>query len=102
MNFFQLILGVLLNLFLIAVHKSLGVPQAPAEKCLKLVPYDLDGVICVLLPLVLLLAEADLVLKKERNKKNLLSLSSSNSSKIVITLLTEVIALHVGLSVVQI
>ena len=51
-------------------------------------------------PLVLLPAKADLISKKRRGKKNLGRYRSSGSSKIVLTLLTEVVAVHVGFSAV--
>ena len=53
-------------------------------------------------PLVLLPTEADLVPKEGRGKKNLGRSRSSSNSKIVLTLLIEVIASHVGLSVVYV
>lgn len=46
--------------------------------------------------------EANLVSKKRRGEENLVSLSSSSSGKIVLTLVIEVIALHVGLFVVYV
>ena len=53
-------------------------------------------------PLILLLAEADPVPKKRCGKENPDKLRSSSGNKIVLTLLTEVVAVHVGLSVVYI
>ena len=53
-------------------------------------------------PLVLLLAEADPVPEEERGKGNPCSLRSSNGSKIVHALLTDVVAVYVGLSAIYV
>ena len=52
--------------------------------------------------LVLLPAEADLVPEKGRGKGNSGRFRSFGDSKLVLTLLTEVVAVHVGLSVVYV
>ena len=101
-DFLQQVLGVPLDLFLVVVYKSLEVAQALAEECLELVPHDMDKVVYVLFPLILLLAEIDLVPKKRCGKKNLVSLFRSSDSKVVIILLTEVVALYVGLFTIYI
>ena len=53
-------------------------------------------------PLVLLPAETDPVLEKRYGKRNPIRLYSSSNSKIVFTLLTEVIAVHVRLSAIYV
>ena len=53
-------------------------------------------------PLVLLLAEADPIPEKRRDKRNLGRLCDSSSSKVVVILLTEVVRVHVGLSAVYV
>ena len=53
-------------------------------------------------PLVLLPAEADLVLEEGRGKRNSGRPRGSSGSKVVLTLLTEVVAVHVGLSAVYV
>ena len=53
-------------------------------------------------PLVLLPIEADLVPEKEFGKKNSSRSYSSSNSKIFLTLLTEVVAVHVGLSAIYV
>ena len=95
-------LGVVLDLSPIGVYKGLWVTQALAEECLELVPRNRDKSLCVMSPLVLLPAEADPVSKEGRCKENLGKLCSSSDSKVVLTLLTEVIAIHMGLSAVYI
>lgn len=70
------------------------------KECLKLVSYDRDRAVCVLLSLALLLMEADVVPKEGFSKKNLVSAFSSNGGKVIFILLTEVITFYVGLTVV--
>ena len=53
-------------------------------------------------PLVLLPAEADPVPEEGRSKENSGRPRSSSGSKVVFTLLTEVVAVHVGLSAVYV
>ena len=72
------------------------------EKCLEFVSYDQDKVIYILLTIVLLQTKSDLVLEERHGKRNLVSFSSSSGSKLVLTLLTEVVALYIGLSAIYI
>lgn len=51
------------------------------EERLELLLCDQDKAVYVLLPLILLLAEANPVLKKKRGKKNLVSLSTLTVAK---------------------
>ena len=53
-------------------------------------------------PLILLPTEADPVLEEGHGKGNLGRLRSSGSSKVVFILLTEVVAIHIGLSAVYV
>ena len=95
-------LGVSLDLSPVAVHKGLGVTQALAEECLKLVLCDRDRSVCVMFLLVLLPTEANLVSEERHGKENLGKPRSSNGSKVVLTLLTEVVAVYMGFPVVYI
>ena len=95
-------LRVPLDLSPVSVHKSLGVTQALAEERLELVLYDQDKSVCIMSPLVLLPAETDPVPEERCGKENLDRPRSSSGSKIVLTLLTEVVAVYVGLSAVYI
>lgn len=52
--------------------------------------------------LILLPIEADPVPKKRRAKKNLVSPHSFNDSKVVFSLLTEVVAVYMGFSVIYV
>ena len=99
-DFLLLVLGVPLELSPIGVHKGLGVTQTMAEECFEFILCDRDGSLGVMFPLVLLPAEADPVLQERRGKGNPDRSRSSSGSKIVLTLLTEVIAVHVGLSAI--
>ena len=72
------------------------------EERLELISRNRDKAVCVLLLLVLLPAETDPVLEKGCGKKNLGRPHSSNDSKVVFTLQTEIVAVYVGLSVIYI
>lgn len=95
-------MGVSLDFFPIAVHKSSRVIQALADKCLELILHDQDKAICVLLPLVLLSTEVNLAVEERHGKKNLVSFPSSSGSKVVFRLLTEVVAFYIELSIVYV
>ena len=97
-DFLLLVLGVPLELFPVGVHKGLGVTLATAEECLEFVPCDRDRGFGVMSLLVLLSVEADPVSQEGRRKRNPERSHGSSSSKIVLTLLTKVVAVHVRLS----
>ena len=97
-DFLLLVLGVPLELSPVDVHKGLGVTQASSEECLELVPRDRDRGFSVMSPLVLLPVEADPVPPEGRGKGNPSRSCSSSGSNIVLTLLTKVVTVHVGLS----
>ena len=73
----------------------MGVTQAPAEERLEFVPGDRDRGIGVMSPLVLLPSEANPIPKKRCGKRDPGRPRSSSGSKIVLTLLTKVIAVYV-------
>lgn len=73
-----------------------------AEKRLELVLCNQDRAVCILFLLVLLLVETNLIPKKRRDKKNLVSFPNFSGGKVVFILLTEVITLYIELSVVHI
>ena len=72
------------------------------EERLEFIPRDWDSSVCVISLLVLLPAEADLVPEERRGKENPSRPCSSSGSKIVLTLLTEVVAVHVRLFTVYV
>lgn len=88
--------------FVIAIHKSLGIPQISVKECFKLVLHDWDRVVCFLLPLMLLPVEVHLVPKEGRGKINLVSTFSLSGGKVILTLLIEIVAFHMQLTVVHI
>ena len=101
-DFLQLVLGVSLDLPPVGIHKGLGVIQAPVEERLEFVPGNRDRGDGVMSPLVLLPAETNSVLEERCGKEDPGRPRSSSASKIVLTLLTKVIAVHVGLSAVYV
>ena len=101
-DFLLLVLGVSLELSPIGAYKGLGVTQAMTEECLEFVSCDRNGGFGVMSLLVLLPAETDPVPQEEHGKGNPGRSHSSSGSKIVLTLLTEVVAVHVGLSAVYV
>lgn len=70
------------------------------KEYLKLVSYNRDKIVFILFPLQLLLVKANPVPKKRCSKKNLVSILSSNGSKIILTLLTEIIVFYVKFSAI--
>ena len=101
-SFLLLVLGVPLELSLVGVHIDLWVIQASSEECLELVLRDRDRGVCIMSPLVLPPTEAHLVPEEGRGKGNPGRPRSSSGSKIVVTLLIEVIAVYVGLSAIYV
>ena len=99
-DFLLLMLGVPAKLSPVGVHKSLSVTKALSEECFELVPRDRDRGFGIMFPLVLLPTEADPVPQERRGKGNPGRSRGSSGSKIVLTLLTKVVAVHVGLSAV--
>ena len=69
---------------------------------LELFPGDGDYVFSLMLPLVLLLTEVDAVPKERCCKENAVGAFGSAGGKVILTLLTEVIAFHVGLTTIDV
>lgn len=78
------------------------VSQTLAEEYFELILCDRDRAVCILSSLILLLAEANLVLEERRGKKNPISPRSSSNNKVVFTLLIEVIAIYVERSMIYV
>lgn len=72
------------------------------EKYPQLVLRDWNRTICLLFPLVLLPAEADLAPKEKYSKKILVRALGSSSGKVIITLLIEVVAFYVKFTAVHV
>lgn len=64
------------------------------EEYLKLILYDWDRTVYALFLLILLSAEIDLVSKEGRSKKNLISALSFSGGKVIVILLTEIVAFY--------
>ena len=101
-NFLLLVLEVSFELSPIGIHKGLRVTQASLKECLELVLHNRGRGLGVMSPLVLLPAEADLIPQERLGKENPGRSYSSSSSKIVLLLLTEVVAVHVRFSAVYV
>ena len=97
---FLLVRRVPFELSLVGVYKGLEVTQASSEEYLELVPRDRDRGFGVMSPLVLLPAEANPIPQEGCGKGNPGRSRGSSGSKIVLTLLTEVVAVHVELPAV--
>ena len=69
---------------------------------LELLPGDGDCAFSLILPLVLLPTEVDAVPKEGCCKGNTVGTLSPSGSKVILTLLTEVIAFHMGLTAIDV
>ena len=69
---------------------------------LELFPYDRDCAFSLMFPFVLLPTEVDAVTQDGCCKKNAVGALGSGTGKVVLTLLAEVIAFHVGLTTIEI
>ena len=72
------------------------------KKDLKLLLGDRDCVFGLVLPLVLLPTEVDVVPKKGYYKGNTVETLGPGGSKVILTLLTKVIAFHVRLTTIDV
>ena len=69
---------------------------------LKLLPGDGNCVFSLMLPLVLLPTEVDTVLKERCCKGNAVGTLGPGGGKVILTLLTEVITFHMGLTTIDV
>lgn len=76
--------------------------QILLKKNIEFVSSKRDDIVAFELGLVLLLAEIDFIIEKESCKKDILRAYCTGCVKIVLALLTEVIALYVEAIIVQI
>lgn len=72
------------------------------EKGFKFVPSKEGGHIALNLDFVLLLAEINLILKKQSCKKNALVTYDTNRVKIILALLTKIISLYIQALIIQV
>lgn len=102
MYFLFLILKISLNLDSYVGYKHSRFSKTLSEKGLKFVFRKKGNSIALNLNLVLLLAEVDSVLEKQNCKENTLGFCDTGRIKIVLTLLTEVIALYMETTMVKV
>ena len=69
---------------------------------LELLPGDRNCAFSLMLPLVLLLTEVDAVTQERCCKENTIGALGPGGGKMILTLLTEVIAFHVGLTTIDV
>ena len=69
---------------------------------LELLPGDGGCAFSLMVPLVLLPTEIDAVPKERCCKRNIVGTYDPNGGKVILTLLTEVIAFHVGLTTIDV
>ena len=67
-----------------------------------LLPGDGDCAFSLMFPLVLLLTEVNEVLKEGCYKRNAIGAFGSGGGKVILILLTKVIAFHVGLTIIDV
>ena len=72
------------------------------EEGLELLPSDGNYAFRLMLPLVLLPTEVDAIMQERCYKENAVKAFGSGSGKVILTLLTEVITFHVGLTTIDI
>ena len=72
------------------------------KKGLKLLPRDRNCALGLVLPLVLLPTEVDAVTQEGCCKKNTVEALDPNRSKVILTLLAEVIVFYVGLTTIDV
>ena len=100
--FLLLMLGIPLNLGLDAGHKQSRFPKTLSEKRLKFLSHKGSGTVAFNLSFVLLPAEIDLILKEQDCKKDVLGACGIGYIKMVFALSTEVIALYIEATIVQV
>lgn len=95
LNFFLLILQILLNFGPDASHKQNEFSKTLSEKGFKFVLSKRDRIVASNLSFVLLPAKIDPVLKKRGHKGDTFVTCGSGHIKIIFTLLTEVVILYI-------
>lgn len=102
MYFFLLMFGIPLDLGLDDSHKRGGFSKVLAEKGFEFASSRRDSIVFFNLSLVLLPAEVDFVLKERGRKGDAFVARGSGYVEIVLTLSTEVVAIHVQTYIVQV
>lgn len=100
MYFLMLVFKISLNLGLDNSHKQGGFSKNLSKKSLKLVLNKESSTIAFNLNFILLPAEVNLVLEKKSRKKNAYMACSFSCVKKILTLLAEVVKVHMQASIV--
>lgn len=100
LNFLLLVLGISLNLGPDVGHERGGFSETLTEKSLEFVPSKGGGLVALNLGLVLLPAEVNPIPEERGREGNTLGPRGTGRVEMVLTLLTEVVALHMGTTIV--
>ena len=99
-DIFLMVLRISFDLCPIDIYKGLVIFKTLPKKRFKLVLGDWNR--AILLPFILLPSEVNTVIKKRCSKRYAIRAFSSSGSKMVFTLLTQVVAFHVGLTTIHV
>ena len=99
LDFFQLVLGILPKLTPDAINKSLGASKIFSEEGLEIWLCDESGAFVA--ALVLNLSEADGTTEEDDGKKGTIHLHGAWGFKIILTLLTKMVAIYVRFSAID-
>lgn len=102
LNFLLLVLKISLNLSLDAIYKYCRFSKTILEKSLKFILNKKNRTIAFNLNFVLLPAKVNLILEKQNYKRDILAAHGTSLVKMIFIQLTEVIALHIQASIVQV
>ena len=102
MYFLLLVFRVSLNLGLDVSYKRGGFSKTLLEKSLEFIPSEKSGLVALNLGLMLLLAKINPVSEERSRKENTLGSRSTGRVEIVLALLTEIIALYMQVSIIQV
>ena len=102
LNFLLLVLGVSLNSTPDGIHESPGVSEILSKESFELDPRQGGFGCLVLSTLVLVPTKADLTMKEQSCKRGMVGAGGAGGSEMILALLTEVVAFHMRLSIIEI
>lgn len=94
-NFFLLVLRILLNIYLNTYYKCNKFSKTLLEKSFKFISNRENNIIALYLSLMLFLTEIDFVAKKQNCKRDIFMIYSSSYIKMIRILQIEVITLYI-------
>lgn len=100
--FFLLVLRVFFNLILDDFYKRGRFVKTLIEKSSEYILFKVNNLILLNLSLILLLAEINPIIKKQSWKKNVLMAFITSCIKMVLALLTKIVALYIQVFIIQI